>query len=137
MKRSVIRPAYGMAETGSGITYFLPTDAAPSRTFHVDRHSLDGPLVMREAGHPDTIPFVSLGPPIPGVTIKIVGPDGQTLPESRIGQLYITGDAVSAGYYLDDAATRAVFRGGREIARQAGALDAASLERWVRSSAPA
>jgi acyl transferase domain-containing protein/acyl-CoA synthetase (AMP-forming)/AMP-acid ligase II/acyl carrier protein/precorrin-6B methylase 2 len=110
MRRTVIRPAYGMAETGSGITYFLPTDAEPTRIFNVDRQSLDGQLVMREAGHPSAIPFVSLGPPIPGVTLKIVGKQGETLPEQRIGQLHISGDAVSAGYFLDETATRAVFR---------------------------
>ncbi len=31
--------------------------------------------------------------------------------------------------------TLALFRGGREIARQAGAMDAGSLSRWIRSQA--
>ncbi|MBM3807745.1 MAG: SDR family NAD(P)-dependent oxidoreductase [Acidimicrobiia bacterium] len=110
LRRTVIGPAFGMAETGSGITYYRPTDAEPTRIFYVDRQSLDGQLVIGEAGHPNAIPFVSLGPPIPGVTLKIVGPQGETLPEQRIGQLYISGDAVSAGYFRDGAATKAVFR---------------------------
>jgi acyl transferase domain-containing protein/acyl-CoA synthetase (AMP-forming)/AMP-acid ligase II/acyl carrier protein/precorrin-6B methylase 2 len=110
LKKSVIQPAFGMAETGSGITYFQPTDQSTLRFFNVDRNSLDGQLVMLEAGHPDAIPFISLGPPISGVTIKIVDEHGATLPEQRIGRLYIHGDAVSAGYYQDEAATRAVFR---------------------------
>lgn len=110
MRRTVIWPAFGMAETGSGITYYTPTEAEPTRIFNVDRQSLDGQLVIREAGHPYAIPFVSLGPPIPGVTLKIVGKDGETLPEQRIGKLYIKGDAVSAGYFRDEAATSAVFR---------------------------
>ncbi|HWI20961.1 MAG TPA: beta-ketoacyl synthase N-terminal-like domain-containing protein, partial [Vicinamibacterales bacterium] len=110
MRRTVIWPAYGMAETGSGITYYRPTEAEPTRIFNVDRSSLDGQLVLRESGHPYAIPFVSLGPPIPGVTLKIVGKQGETLPEQRIGQLYISGDAVSAGYFLDETATKAVFR---------------------------
>ena len=91
MRRTVIGPAFGMAETGSGITYYRPTDAEPTRIFNVDRQSLEGQLVIREAGHPYAIPFVSLGPPIPGVTLKIVGKQGETLPEQRIGQLYISG----------------------------------------------
>jgi acyl-CoA synthetase (AMP-forming)/AMP-acid ligase II len=110
LKNTVIQPAFGMAETGSGITYFQPAAAANARIFNVDRHSLGGQLVMREAGHPDGIPFVSLGPPIAGVSLKIVDQNGDTLPEQRIGQLYISGDAVSAGYFQDDTATRAVFR---------------------------
>ena len=110
LKKSVIRPAFGMAETGSGITYFQPDEQSGLRFFNVDRNSLDGELVMLEAGHPDAIPFISLGPPIPGVTIKIVDERGDTLPEHRIGRLYVRGDAVSAGYYQDEVATRAVFR---------------------------
>ena len=110
LKKSVIQPAFGMAETGSGITYFQPQEQSSLRVFNVNRNSLDGELVMLDAGHPDAIPFLSLGPPIPGVTIKIVDEHGDTLPEHRIGRLYIQGDAVSAGYYQDEAATRAVFR---------------------------
>lgn len=110
LKKSVIQPAFGMAETGSGITYFQPHEESSLRFFNVDRNSLDGELVMLDAGHPDAIPFISLGPPIPGVTIKIVDEHGDTLPEHRIGRLYIQGDAVSAGYYQDEVATRAVFR---------------------------
>ena len=45
--------------------------------------------------------------------------------------------ALAARFQIRSIPTLAVFRGGREIARQAGALDAVSLERWVRSSAPA
>jgi len=110
LKKSVIQPAFGMAETGSGITYFQTHEQSSLRVFNVDRNSLDGELVMLAAGHADAIPFISLGPPIPGVTIKIVDEQGDTLPEHRIGRLYIHGDAVSAGYYQDEAATRAVFR---------------------------
>ncbi len=110
LNKSVIQPAFGMAETGSGITYFQPREQVSLRVFNVGRNSLHGELVMLDAGHPDAIPFISLGPPIPGVTIKIVDEQGDTLPEHRIGRLYIRGDAVSAGYYQDEAATRAVFR---------------------------
>lgn len=110
LKTTVIRPAFGMAETGSGITYFQPDEQTPLRFFNVDRNSLDDQLVMLDAGHPDAIPFISLGPPIPGVTIKIVDEDGNTLPEQRVGHLHIQGDAVSTGYFQNEEATRAVFR---------------------------
>src|SRR5262249_41077013 len=110
LKKFVIQPAFGMAETGSGITYFQPSEQSSLRFFNVDRNSLHGELVMLEPEHPDAIPLISLGPPIPGVTIKIVDEHGDTLPEHHIGRLYIQGDAVSAGYYQDEVATRAVFR---------------------------
>lgn len=41
--------------------------------------------------------------------------------------------ALASRYGIRSIPTLAVFRQGREIARQAGAMDAASLVRWVRS----
>lgn len=41
--------------------------------------------------------------------------------------------ALASQYGIRSIPTLAVFRQGREIARQAGAMDAASLVRWVRS----
>ncbi len=43
--------------------------------------------------------------------------------------------ALAAQHNIRSIPTLALFRGGREVARQAGAMDAASLERWVRSHA--
>ena len=39
---------------------------------------------------------------------------------------------VAARYGIRSIPTLILFRGGREIARQAGAMDAASIERWTR-----
>lgn len=43
--------------------------------------------------------------------------------------------ALAAHHNIRSIPTLALFRGGREVARQAGAMDAASLERWVHSNA--
>jgi thioredoxin 2 len=42
--------------------------------------------------------------------------------------------AVAARYNIRSIPTLIAFRGGREIARQSGAMDAANLARWVRST---
>jgi myxalamid-type polyketide synthase MxaB len=41
---SAVRPAFGMAEMGSGITYFCPSAAQPFAALSVDRRSLTGTL---------------------------------------------------------------------------------------------
>jgi len=41
--------------------------------------------------------------------------------------------ALAARFGIRSIPTLAIFRNGREIARQAGAMDSASLLRWVRS----
>ena len=42
--------------------------------------------------------------------------------------------ALAARFNIRSIPTLAVFRGGREIARQAGAMDAASLKRWIQAN---
>ncbi len=43
--------------------------------------------------------------------------------------------ALAARFGIRSIPTLAIFKGGREIARQAGAMDAASLESWIRRNA--
>ena len=42
--------------------------------------------------------------------------------------------AVAAKYDIRSIPTLIAFRGGREVARQSGAMDASALARWVRSA---
>ncbi|MFN3883566.1 MAG: thioredoxin TrxC [Rhodocyclaceae bacterium] len=42
--------------------------------------------------------------------------------------------AIAARYGIRSIPTLILFRGGREIARQSGAMDASSIVRWVRSA---
>jgi thioredoxin 2 len=42
---------------------------------------------------------------------------------------------LGARYNIRSIPTLALFRGGREIARQAGAMDAAGIVRWAHSKA--
>lgn len=73
-----LRPAFGMAECCSGITW--------SRG-----------LTRRElAGNPVNI---SLGPPIPGAAIRVTDDEGEILPEGEIGHLELRGPSVTQGYF--------------------------------------
>lgn len=49
----------------------------------------------------------SVGPPLPGVELKIVGPEGQVLPEGEVGELRVRGPNVMKGYYRAPAETAA------------------------------
>jgi thioredoxin 2 len=40
---------------------------------------------------------------------------------------------LAARFNIRSIPTLAIFKGGREIARQSGAVDAAALKRWVKS----
>jgi len=54
----------------------------------------------------------SVGLPLPGVMVKIVGPDGQPLADGETGELWLKGPNVFKGYWKRDDATRAAFADG-------------------------
>ncbi len=55
-------------------------------------------------------------------------------PEMRVAKLNTEeAQMIAAQYNIRSIPTLAVFKGGREVARQAGAMDAGSIVSWARS----
>ena len=54
----------------------------------------------------------TVGRPLPGVEVRIVGPDGRDLPEGETGELLVRGPAVFDGYWRQPEATAAAFADG-------------------------
>ena len=52
---------------------------------------------------------VSVGPPIPGVSVRIARGDGSSVPPGETGEILVHGPNVFLGYYRNAAATRATF----------------------------
>jgi acyl-CoA synthetase (AMP-forming)/AMP-acid ligase II len=73
-----MRPAWGMSETCSAVTY--------SDRFTFDKTS-------------DDDQFVEVGAPIPGISIRIVDAQDQPVAETMPGRLQIKGATVLPGYY--------------------------------------
>ncbi|MEH1884106.1 type I polyketide synthase [Nostoc sp.] len=87
----VIKPAFGMTESCSGITW----SAGLSKDELTQENS-----------------FISLGRPIPGATIRIVDQENHVLPENEIGRLQIKGFSVTEGYYNNPELNQEVFQDG-------------------------
>src|SRR5580704_5994492 len=103
---TAIRPAFGMAELGSGITYRIARTDRPLKFHSIERASLNGRVIPTSADREDASTFASLGPPIPGVSIRIVNDDRRPVSEGTVGHLEVRGAVVSPGYLHNPEANR-------------------------------
>jgi acyl transferase domain-containing protein/acyl-CoA synthetase (AMP-forming)/AMP-acid ligase II/aryl carrier-like protein len=78
LRDGVVSPGYGMSETTSGIV-----------------HSHDFSLATTS----DDDPFVEVGQPIPGVSLRIVDERQRVVPAGEVGSLQVRGLTVTPGYY--------------------------------------
>ena len=87
-RRQAIRPAFGMSECASGITWSDGSWLTPTR---------------------DTEQYVEVGRPIPGASIRIVDDQDSPVAEGKIGRLQLTGPTVTRGYFANEESTRQSF----------------------------
>jgi len=92
VRRNAMQPAFGMAEACTCMTY--------NNAFE----ECSATRLGRTA-------FVNLGPPVPGVEIRIADDENCTLPEESVGRFQIRGAVVTPGYVLNDEANKAAFVG--------------------------
>ncbi|MDI4659203.1 AMP-binding protein, partial [Xanthobacter autotrophicus] len=105
-----MQPAFGMAEACTCMTY--ETGFEPARSVHwIHKASLGGQLRPVAADAPEAVSFVRLGPPVPGVAIRIVDGAGALVPEGVIGRFQIKGRVITPGYFRNDEANREAFVG--------------------------
>ena len=109
LKPTALQPAFGMAEMGSGITYYRATPTVPVKAFWVERTSLAGVVVQLTANAPASVGLTSLGSIIPGLAMRIVDQANQLLTEGVVGRFQVKGVAVSPGYYQNPVANQEAF----------------------------
>jgi acyl-CoA synthetase (AMP-forming)/AMP-acid ligase II/acyl carrier protein len=110
LKDTALQPAYGMAEVATIISY--AQDFGHESCLHrVRKRSLAGRLEFADDEEPETIPFVDVGPPVPGVELRITDENNVVLPERRIGSLQMRGPFTMLGYLNNPEANAAVFVG--------------------------
>ncbi|HEX7736846.1 MAG TPA: amino acid adenylation domain-containing protein [Ktedonobacteraceae bacterium] len=83
-----MHPCWGMTETSSGVSC--------SETYTVTDSS-------NNSG------FINLGPPLPGVSMRIVDEHGRVVQEGVTGYLQVAGATLSAGYYKNERANQEAF----------------------------
>ncbi|MEM1418011.1 MAG: fatty acyl-AMP ligase [Myxococcota bacterium] len=108
--RKAFLPCYGMAESTLAITFH--TLGSPMRVDRVD------PAALREgraeaSSADDATEIVGCGKPFPDHGLRIVAEDGTDLGEREVGEVWVRGPSVTAGYYERlDATAEAFAEGG-------------------------
>ena len=72
---------------------------------------------------PDERRLGSVGKPVPGVQVRICGPDGTTLPTGQDGEICVRGPVLMTGYWNAPEATAQTLRGGELHTGDIGHLD--------------
>ncbi|MGD2087367.1 MAG: AMP-binding protein [Candidatus Aminicenantes bacterium] len=107
-----MKPAWGMSETCSGVTYSHRFTTDSDQGIHyLDKQALASGLVKKaaSASGPNTAAFVELGTTIPGTSIRIVDSGNQVVKEGVVGRLQIQGPTVTSGYYQNPELNKEVF----------------------------
>lgn len=104
-----ILPSYGMAEATLAIT-FAHIDA-PLTTDRVDVEAMRAGRA-KPAGDGEGLELVSCGRPFPGHEVAIVEQDGGRLGDRQVGEIWLRGPSVTAGYFRDPESTEEAFGGG-------------------------
>ncbi len=107
---AALGPCYGLAEATvlvSGKRHDEPAFAT-----QVDREQLaSGTLAIVDAEDARALPLVSSGRVAPGLRVTIVDPVSlQPVADGQIGEIWVQGDNVGAGYWGKEALSQQVFR---------------------------
>merc|ERR1712217_388336 len=86
------QPSFGMAEACTCMTY-------------------NSRFGMRSAARLGRSTFVNLGPPVPGVEIRIADDANQTVAEEVVGRFQIRGAVITPGYWKNEESNKEAFVG--------------------------
>jgi len=110
-------------EIGGFMRLFVSGSAPlPAQTFEEFRERF-GQAPLERYGMSETVmnisnPYVgerrpgSVGFPLPGVSVRLLSPEGQPVPDGEIGEVHLKGPNIFDGYWRREEATKASFVGG-------------------------
>lgn len=102
---SAMFPVYGMAEATLAVSF--PRLGDVPHVDWVDRQILatEGRVVRIPRNAPSARGVTSVGAPVRGICLRVVGPDKTEVASDLVGEIEIAGASVMAGYYNNPEAT--------------------------------
>jgi len=100
LKREAMYPVYGLAEATLVVSFPQPPGEMYS-AIAVDRHSLGvgkSPAPLPKE-HADALQLMAVGSPVPYSTVRIADDADAELPDGQVGNILISGDNVTKGYF--------------------------------------
>jgi acyl-CoA synthetase (AMP-forming)/AMP-acid ligase II/aryl carrier-like protein len=109
LDRKAMFPVYGLAEASLAVSF--PPVGAPLQTVSLDRHRMNvgDPIERVPNTDKDAIELISEGKAIPYSRVRIAADDDQPLADGRIGNVHISGENVTQGYYENPQANAEAF----------------------------
>ena len=107
---------------GAHARLFVSGSAPLPAHVHEAFHERFGHTILERYGMSETLMLISnpyegerragtVGFPLPGVSVRLASADGSETPEGDVGQVYVRGPNVFAGYWTNPDATSAAFDG--------------------------
>ncbi len=96
LRPDAVLAAYGMAETALGVS-FAPIDTGLQVDI-VDAEQLEAHRRAVPGMYGPERRFPKLGPPLPGIEVRVVADDATVLGEREVGVLQLRGSSVTPGY---------------------------------------
>lgn len=111
VREHVMFPAYGMAEATLEIS--CPTPGSVATIVTVDRTLLgaEGAARLVSADHPAAKDLVSVGHPVEGMWLRVVDSANRACADGELGEIQISGPAVTSGYFRAPELTARAFDG--------------------------
>jgi acyl-CoA synthetase (AMP-forming)/AMP-acid ligase II/acyl carrier protein len=106
-------PVYGLAEASLAVSF--PPPGSTLKTIALDRHHMNvgDPVKLLSSADRDAVELICEGKAVPYCRVRITADNDQPLAEDEIGNVHITGDNVTRGYYENPRANAEAFTADR------------------------
>lgn len=113
LRDDIFLPVYGMAENSLAATFPALNRTTVVHRFRRDRIE-DAHLAVdsKSDNTKEYVDLVSVGYPLVGQEVRIVGENGRTLNEREVGEILVKSPSLTSGYFKNPRATRETIQDG-------------------------